>query len=128
LSKDPGGSGDPQIRVSGRNLYIVWDGTTPGANGIFLSKSTDGGNTFSSAAKLSNSKGFSFLPKIGKVSGNNVEIMWRNSENAIDQVFSRKSTDGGGSFTNIQKLSDEIKNSIWEEFSSQIPFNNVVPR
>ena len=25
LSKDPGGSGDPQIHVSGRNLYIVWD-------------------------------------------------------------------------------------------------------
>ena len=38
LSKDPGGSGDPQIHVSGRNLYIVWDGTTPGANGIFLRK------------------------------------------------------------------------------------------
>ncbi|MGI8833467.1 MAG: hypothetical protein ACR2IS_12650, partial [Nitrososphaeraceae archaeon] len=131
LSNDPGGSGDPQIHVSGRNLYIVWDGTTPGANGIFLSKSTDGGDTFSSTAKLSNSKGISFLPKIGKVSGNDVEIMWRNSENANDQVFSRKSTDGGASFTNIQRLSDDIKNSIWEEFSShlkEIPFNNVGPR
>ena len=131
LSNDPGGSGDPQIHVSGRNLYIVWDGTTPGANGIFLSKSTDGGDTFSSTAKLSNDRGISFLPKIGKVLGNDIEIMWRNSENANDQVFSRKSIDGGASFTSIQKLSDEIKNRVWEEFSShlnEIPFNSVVPR
>ena len=97
----------------------------------FSARVQDGGDTFSSTAKLSNDRGISFLPKIGKVSGNDIEIMWRNSENANDQVFSRKSIDGGASFTSIQKLSDEIKNRVWEEFSShlnEIPFNSVVPR
>ena len=43
LSNQSGGSIDPEIAVSGNNLYVVWEHTPVDNGAIFFTKKTDGG-------------------------------------------------------------------------------------
>ena len=43
LSNQSGGSIDPEIAVSGNNLYVVWEHTPVDNGAIFFTKNTDGG-------------------------------------------------------------------------------------
>ena len=115
LSEDPAGSGNPQISAKGNKIYVVWGGTTPGANDIFFRKSTDGGISFSSTEKLTNSQGLSYLPKISKATEKDVEIVWQNSLTGTDQILSRTSGDAGASFSQLHKLNNNLKNFFWND-------------
>jgi hypothetical protein len=64
LSSNIGQSQNPEIAVSGNNVYIVWQDNTPGNFETFFSKSTDTGETFSSPINLSNNSGISNFPQI----------------------------------------------------------------
>jgi hypothetical protein len=63
ISNDPGGSGNPELAIVGNTTHVAWEGTTPGNNFIFYSKSDDGLN-FESPQKLSNNNGISYEPEI----------------------------------------------------------------
>ena len=108
ISNNEGFSGSPEIAVNGNNVYVVWqDGTpTPGSREIFIAKSTDGGETFSTPENISNNKGFSFSSQIA-VNGNNVYVIWNDDTDGFDEVFIAKSTDGGETFSTPENISDE---------------------
>jgi len=125
LSLDSEYSTDPQVVVSGSNVYVVWTNVVSGVPDILFKVSTDGG-TFSSPVSLSSDPGitpglvacdefnFSFcrgVPDIA-VSGNNVYVIWQdvdpNADNGIgdpdplsgdDEIFYRVSTNGGVTFS-----------------------------
>jgi hypothetical protein len=61
LSNDPGGSGNPDVTIDGNSTHIAWEGTTPGNNFIFYTKS-DEGSDFDSPQKLSSNTGISYNP------------------------------------------------------------------
>lgn len=65
MSNNAGISFDPQVAVSGSNVYIVWNDQTPGNQDILLKRSTDSGATWKSIKNLSNNAGNSNLPQIG---------------------------------------------------------------
>ena len=46
LSTNPGVSSNLDIAVSGNNVHVVWQDSTPGSNDIFYKRSTDGGAHF----------------------------------------------------------------------------------
>ncbi len=76
ISNNSGMSMDSQITSYGNNVYEVWrDTTNPANGGIYFSKSTDGGNTFSTPVNVNNISGYSDMPYID-ASGNNVYIIW----------------------------------------------------
>jgi hypothetical protein len=102
LSNNPGDSFDSSIAVSGNNVHVVWNDNTPGNYEIFYSRSTDGGDTFSTI-NLSNNEDSSLGPAVA-VSGNNVYVVWQDGINA--EIFYRRSTDGGISFGPTQNLSN----------------------
>ena len=52
---------EPQIAVSGRNVYVVWSDDTPGNADIFFRASTDKGDDFKETKNLSDNDGFSYL-------------------------------------------------------------------
>jgi len=64
---------NPQMVVSGNDLYVFWMDYSSGSRGIFLKTSTDGGNTFSSSINLSPAN--SYIAQIA-ISGNNVYVIW----------------------------------------------------
>jgi hypothetical protein len=62
ISNDPGGSGNPEVTVVGNSTHVAWEGTTPGNNFIFYTKSDDG-SAFDSPQKLSSNLGVSYNPQ-----------------------------------------------------------------
>ena len=73
LSNNPGESGNPHngafvtgsgIAVSGPNVYVVWQDSTPGKYDILSRRSTDNGATWKSVNNLSNNAGDSTDPQI----------------------------------------------------------------
>ena len=98
---------DPQIAVSGKNVYVVWTeaitGGSPSTGGrnsdIFFSESTDNGASFSKPVGLTNYKpGIKQEPKIA-MSGKNLYIIWSDYSLGAAEIFFTRSTDNGISFS-----------------------------
>lgn len=79
LSKDPSGSGSPQLSVLGDNVYVAWTGTSPDNTDIFLALSENNGNSFSEPENLSNDPDISFNPVIS-VNGTHIFVDWTNQD------------------------------------------------
>ncbi|HKG87028.1 MAG TPA: sialidase family protein [Nitrososphaeraceae archaeon] len=120
-----------QIASYGNNVYMVWqennsDPSDHNSNvnnniqynndnyrnyDIYIKKSTDGGSTFSKEINLSKNPGFSEHPQIA-ISGNNVYVAWiddasfSSSTTKNQEIYFRKSIDGGNTFDKIINLSN----------------------
>jgi hypothetical protein len=119
LSNDLGDSYNFKVSLSGDYMYIVWQDETLGVNGtadIFFKRSTDGGASFGNTINLSNNTGDSIRPEIA-VSGSNIFIVWQNQATKGDNVFFKRSTDGGASFGDTINLSNSRGYSTNPEIS-----------
>ncbi len=97
LSRDEQESGYPQIAVSDNNVYVTWtNGVGDRNHDVFVSKSTDGGLTFSQPLNISNSPGESGWPQIA--ADGNVYVSWVDNTPGDFDIDVTKSTDGGNSF------------------------------
>ena len=114
LSNHSGGSLDPQLAMSGSNVYVVWE-HTPGNNGeIFFARSTDNGATFDRTKNLGNNTGFNGYPQLA-ASGSNVYVVWHDASNGVNF---RRSTDNGATFESPINLSKEDEDKEEEEDAS----------
>ncbi len=88
--------------------YVVWSVGEEEDRYILFSRSTDGGNSFSSPLSLSgNSRSAVFNPEVSS-SGSNVYVVWQGqSENGNQDIFLRKSSDHGSSFAETENLSND---------------------
>jgi hypothetical protein len=104
LSNDIGQSTSPYIFSTANNLYVIYSDNTTGNYEIYFRKSTDGGNSFTKAINLSNDTGLSDFPEIS-ASGNSVYVVWVDKTLGNYEIFYRKSTDGGNTFSKVIDLS-----------------------
>jgi hypothetical protein len=111
LSHNPGFSYVPNIALAGSTVYVTWGDETPGSFDILLRKSTDGGNTFGSTINLSNNTGFSYGAKVA-LAGSTVYVIWGDNTPGNDEIFFRKSTDGGNTFGSTINVSNNTANSL----------------
>jgi hypothetical protein len=87
------------------NVYVCWARFVGvgGNNGVFFSRSTDGGRTYSNPQKISAGIHDSQFCDIGVTSNGTVFVAWRQIESSrghqTDGVAWAKSTNGGASFT-----------------------------
>ncbi len=75
LSNNAGDSTNPNVSVSGNNVYVVWEDDTAGGSEIILVRSTNNGVNFAPSRNISNSPGESFNPRIA-ISESNVYVVW----------------------------------------------------
>jgi hypothetical protein len=95
----------PRISAIANNVYVVWQDKVSGNNEIFLRESNDGGNKFSGIKNLSrNNTGDSITPHIAS-SGENVFVVWTDSEPGKAQIYARASNDSAASFGGIKNVS-----------------------
>ena len=108
LSDNDGISINPQIEVSGKNVYTTWqDDSPPGDFDLLFKRSTDNGASFRSSVDLSrNIDGSASAQKVFK-SGNDVYVVWSQNED----IFFRKSTDNGAHFGSAINLSKDEHSS-----------------
>ncbi len=86
FSHNAGNSSSPSVAASGNSVAVAWTDDTPGNNEIFLSRSADGGTTFSPPVNPSNNAGNSSNPSVA-VSGNSVVIAWADDTSRNNEIF-----------------------------------------
>ena len=97
------GSSEPAIALSSNNIYVVWTGNTNSNLEVLYRTSPDNGVTFPSVmTNLSGNVGDSTNPSIA-ISGNNVHVVWDDDTPGNQDIFYRRSIDGGSTFLNIIK-------------------------
>jgi hypothetical protein len=102
LSNDAGDSYNYQVNIPTNDfMFIVWQDETQGVNGtseIYFKKSTDGGASFADTINLSNNTGDSTDPYLASSNDMNIYVVWRDNSAGTEQIYFKRSTDGGASF------------------------------
>src|SRR6188474_273501 len=104
ISNDPGGSGNPDIVAVGNDTHVTWEGTTPGNNFVFYTKS-DNGSDFATPQKLSGNQGISYKPEISV------------KENTITSTdsFTYKAVDDMGAESNVATVDVNLDTNTNDE-------------
>jgi hypothetical protein len=101
----------PAIAVSGSSIYVVWSYGSEDleTDEIYFKKSTNGGATWQATRRLTYTTDLQYpdaTPAIA-VNGSNVYVTWHDnpsSEDLSDEIYFRKSTDGGATWQATRRL------------------------
>jgi hypothetical protein len=115
LSNDRAGSGNPEINVNSSSVYVVWDGTTPGNNDIYLRRSINNGTDFDKVRNLSTDGAISYEPKV-VLDKKGLEIYWRDYRNGHEEILAKKSLNEGRTFEIIKNLDKDVLD-LWKDRS-----------
>jgi hypothetical protein len=100
-----GNSGSPIIVVDASfNLHVVWEAGTAGNSEVYYKKSTDAGVTWTTAKRLSWTLDKSENPIIKAGSSNLLHLVWREEMAANAEIFHKKSTDGGATWSAAKRI------------------------
>ena len=98
------------------NVYTAWTEGPLNDGEVYYRRSTDGGVSFGETVNLSNDTGDSVRPEL-RVSTPNLFMVWQNQAVKGDDIFFKRSTDGGASFGDTINISNNKGNSMEPEFS-----------
>jgi hypothetical protein len=112
LTRNAGGSRQPAIALSGRNIHVVWWDETPGNDEVYYKCSTNNGATWGKQKRLTNSAESSTDATIA-VSGGSIHVAW-GEDNIIEgsEIYYRRSTDNGATWRKAKRLTNNGKTSI----------------
>ncbi|MGC2685264.1 MAG: sialidase family protein, partial [Candidatus Nitrosopolaris sp.] len=110
VSNNPGYSSEPEMAISGSNVYVVWRDDTPGNEEIFFKRSMNNGASFGTVVYLSDNSTKpinSVRPQIA-ANGNNVYVVWSkgNFDQGRTNVLFKRSTNNGASFGSTLNISN----------------------
>jgi Neuraminidase (sialidase) len=86
-------------------VHVVWVDVTPGNNEIYYRRSNDNGGLWGKQKRLTKNIGESWQPSIG-VSGSSVHVVWRDDTPGNDEIFHKRSTDNGVSWSKQKRLTN----------------------
>jgi hypothetical protein len=96
----------PAITVDGPNIYVVWVETKiQGNDEIYFKRSNDGGVTWKPKVRLTYNRGVSWNPDIA-VNGKNLYVVWRDSTAYQEQIYFKRSNDGGTTWQDEKRLTN----------------------
>ena len=126
LTNNAGGSIYPSIAVSGSLVNVVWqesrDGTFPE---IYYKRSTDGGLTWGADTRLTYNPAWSVRPSIA-VSSSLVHVVWYDERDGNDEVYYKRSTDGGVTWEADTRLTSASAESLAPSIAVSGLFVHVV--
>jgi len=99
LTYSSGWSFMPALAIgSNDHIHLVWHDYTPGKPEVYYKKSTDGGTTWTQK-RLTYSEGNSAVTSIALDSQNHIHVAWGDDTPGNYEIFYKKSTNGGTSWT-----------------------------
>ena len=105
LTWNAGDSECPVIAVEpADNIHIVWYDDTPGNYEIYYKQSTDKGFTWSNSRRLTWTLTDSWAPCIAVDSSGNLYVAWHEYMSGDAEVYFKKSTDGGATWTANKRI------------------------
>jgi Neuraminidase (sialidase) len=112
LTRTSDTSSQPAIAIDSSNtIHVVWQdytaGTYPwsGNYEIYYRRSPDGGATWSTVIRLTQTSGFSLDPAIAIDSSNAIHVVWRDDTAGNDEIYYMRSPDGGATWRAVKRLS-----------------------
>ena len=116
LTWNSGDSTLPYLAVdSGDNLHVVWSDDSFGNYEIFHKKSTNGGTSWTAPNRLVWTSGITWQPRIAIDSGNNLHVVYYDTTPGKSEIYYKKSSNGGTSWSAVKRLT-------WNSGNSQVPF------
>jgi hypothetical protein len=88
----------------GSAVHVVWRNNASGNSEIYYKRSTDGGATWQAARRLTWNPGDSNSPDVAADSGNAVHVVWRDDTPGNNEIYYRRSTDGGVTWQAAKRL------------------------
>lgn len=122
LSNTTGESIEPDMAISGRNIYVVWEEKEPSEYEVYFSRSGDRGKSFEPPVNLSNTTGRSSTPSVA-ASGSKVYVAWSDYTPENYGIYLRRSTDNGKSFEPLITLSN---NSAYSQLPRMVTSDETV--
>jgi len=107
LTNNTGLSGFPSIALSGSSLHVVWHDNRDGNNEIYYKRSTDGGLSWQADTRLTNNSAISQYPAVS-VSGSTVHVVWQDNRDGNDEIYYKRSTDGGTTWQPDVRLTNDV--------------------
>jgi len=105
-------SENPYISLSGATIHVAWEDSRDGyTNEIYYKRSNDGGNNWSPDSRLTINGGESLYPSICAL-GSVVHLTFQDNSNYHNEIYYKRSTNGGLTWGAIVNLSN-IPNESW---------------
>jgi hypothetical protein len=105
LTWSSGSSENPAIAVDPYGtVHVVWNDNGPGNSEIYYKKSTNEGLTWTAGKRLTWSSGYAEYPAIAADPYGNLHLIWDASSTGNTDIFYKKSTDGGDTWTTNRRL------------------------
>jgi hypothetical protein len=115
LTWTPSYSYVPDIYIdTSDHIHVVWYDLTPGNWEIFYKKSTNGGATWITKRITWNS-GESKNPVVSADSSGDIHVLWNDNTFGTYEIFHKKSTDGGATWSAARRLTWLLGYSIFPE-------------
>jgi hypothetical protein len=90
---------------SSSHLHLAYNDDVPGNEEVYFKKSTNGGTSWMTSKRLSYNLGGSGWPAIGVDSSGNPHVAWSDSTPGPYEIYYKKSTDGGETWSVAKRLS-----------------------
>jgi BNR repeat-like domain len=85
-------------------LHVVWYDDSPGNSEIYYKRSTDEGASWTVSKRLTWTTGYSLRPAIAVDASDCLHIVWQENTPLNREIYYKKSTDGGSTWTSFQRL------------------------
>ena len=110
------------LAVSGSYIHVVWMDNRDGNYEIYYKRSTDEGVTWGADTRMTNNTGTSGYPSIA-VSGSIVHLVWFDNIDLNEEIYYKRSTDGGANWGTDTRLTN---NNEWSEVPSVTAIGSLV--
>jgi len=110
ITNNPGGSYKPSISSSNSVVALAWYDTRDANDEIYFKHSTNGGLTWLADMRLTSNAASSKWPSVS-VSGLVVNIVWQDNRDGNNEIYNKRSIDGGISFGADTRLTNSAFNS-----------------
>jgi len=95
----------PAVAVDSSDaIHVVWFDNTPGNYAVYYRRSTDGGATWSALKRLTWNSSNASGPALAVDSNDDLHLVWQDATSGNDEIYYRKSTDGGLNWSAARRL------------------------
>lgn len=113
------------VAAVGNIVDAVWYDSRDGNNEIYFKRSTDAGVSWGADTRLTNNSAVSQFPSIS-VFGSTVHVVWQEERDGNQEIYYKRSTDGGVSWGADTRLTNQLAISRNPSLSVNTTFVHVV--